>query len=73
MSLQTEIAEKRQILRSLYGGKMTKTQLREELGLSWEATSKWAAEKGVARKIGRWVSYDTDAVAKALVIEREFM
>lgn len=64
-----EIAEKRKILRDLYGGMMTLENIREELGYkSRDAARAAAAELGIEpTKIGKMKKYETDIVAKRLV------
>ena len=64
-----EIAEKRKILRGLYGGMMTLEDLREELGYKSRTSTRAAAEElGLfPTKIGKMKKYETDAVAKRLV------
>ena len=73
MSIQSEIAEKQRILRALYGGSMTQKELMKEVGCGARHTKEWAEKHNLGRRIGKRVSYDTDAVAKALIIEREFI
>lgn len=72
--LYKQIAEKRNILRSIYGGLMTLEQVKQELGYKSNAATKRAIEEldvpGV--KIGRSVRYDTDVLAKRIV-ERRYM
>lgn len=72
MSLKSQVAEKREVLRGLYGGAMTLKQLQSELGRGYAVTVQWAEANRLGRKIGKRVNYDTDAVAKALVLAREF-
>lgn len=64
-----EIAEKRKILRELYGGMMLLKDLGVELGAKDpRAIRAAAAAMGIEpTQVGRSVKYDTDAVAKRLV------
>ena len=64
-----DIREKRNILREVYGGMMTVTDLAKELGYSDRKSARRAAEEmGLrATRIGRLKRYDTDLVARALV------
>lgn len=70
-AIHNEIAEKRRIMRSLYGGMMTLAELTRELGLKdTRAAKAWAAANGIGNQIGRWIKYDTDTVAKTIVLGR---
>ena len=67
-AVYNEIAEKRRTLRGLYGGMMNLTDLTRELGLKDTRVAKaWAAQHGIGNQIGRYVKFDTDMVAKAIV------
>lgn len=67
-NLTSEIAEKRRILRAVYGGMMNLTQLTRELGLKDSRVAKaWAAEKGIGNLVGRTIRFETDVVAKLIV------
>lgn len=68
-----EIREKRNVLRGLYGGLMTLTELSREIGYKDMRFAKtWAREVGLkCVQIGRSVRYDTDDLAKKLV-DRSF-
>lgn len=63
------IKEKRQILRDIYGGMMSITDLTKELGYnSPKSVRSWLATVDVeAVKVGRGIRYETDQVAKAIV------
>lgn len=66
--LGKDIAEKRRILRGMYGGHMKQSQLDKELGKSKGYGAKWARENGVCFiKVGANNMYDVDMVADALV------
>lgn len=64
-----DVKEKRNILREVYGGMMTVTDLAKELGYSDRKSARRVAEEmGLqATRIGRLKRYDTDLVARALV------
>lgn len=69
--LTNEIAEKRRIMRGIYGGMMTLAQLTRELGLKdTRAAKSWAIANGIGNQIGRNIKYDTDTVAKTIVLGR---
>lgn len=69
--LTNEIAEKRRIMRGIYGGMMTLAQLTRELGLKdTRAAKAWAIANGIGNQIGRNIKYDTDTVAKTIVLGR---
>lgn len=70
--LGKKIAEKRKLLRDLYGGVMTPSQLDRELGRSKGGGTAWARMMGVeaiplsdSRR-----GYETDLVAEAMVRRR---
>lgn len=70
-TLYNEIAEKRRTLRSIYGGMMNLTDLTRELGLKDKRVAKaWAQEHGIGNQVGRFVKFDTDMVAKHIVMGR---
>lgn len=70
-TIHNEIAEKRRTMRGIYGGMMTLVDLTRELGLKDPRAAKaWAAEHNIGNQIGRRVRYDTDTVAKILVMGR---
>lgn len=70
-AIHNEIAEKRRIMRGLYGGMMTLADLTRELGLKdTRAAKAWATANGIGNQIGRWIKYDTDTVAKTIVLGR---
>lgn len=71
-NLDRQIAEKAATLRGLYGGAMSLRDLRAETGHGYYVTLRWAERHRLGRKIGKRTTYDTDAVARALVMEREF-
>lgn len=64
-----EVAEKRKILRDIYGGMMTLVQLGHELGYSCpKSTRAWVREHALEGvKMGKSVRYETDQVAKVIV------
>lgn len=63
------IADKRKILRDIYGGMMTLRQLSKELSYgSDNSTRKWVREHALEGvKMGKSVRYETDQVARAIV------
>lgn len=70
-AIYNEIAEKRRTMRAIYGGMMTLTQLTEELGLKDKRVAKaWAIQNGIGNQVGRFIKYDTDTVAKTIVLGR---
>lgn len=68
-----QIAEKRKILRNLYGGLMTLEQVKQELGYkSRDAARNAIRELGVPGvRIGKSIRYDTDVLARRLVELRD--
>ena len=70
--LQKEIREKRDILRNLYGGSMTGTDLMNELHCSRDKARIWAIENGIAFYPFGHIQprYDTDKFAKVIVTMR---
>lgn len=70
-AIHNEIAEKRRTLRGIYGGMMSLTDLTRELGLKDPRAAKaWAVRNGIGNQVGRWIRFDTDAVAKTIVMGR---
>ena len=70
-AIHNEIAEKRRTMRSIYGGMMTLADLTRELGLKDRRAAKaWAVSNGIGNQIGRFIKYDTDTVAKTIVLGR---
>lgn len=69
-ALQVAIREKRNILRKIYGGMMTLADLAQELGMNRDGAKAWAAEKCIGNRVGRRVKYETDEVAKHIVLLR---
>ena len=66
--LYTDIAEKRKLLRELYGGMMTLTDVAKELGNRDRSVARaWVRELGLGTQIGKRVYYETDEIAKAIV------
>ena len=65
----SEVMEKRQILRELYGGMMSLADLTKELGYgSPKSARSWLATVDVEPvRVGRGIRYETDQVAKAIV------
>ena len=66
-ALYTEIREKRNILRELYGGMMSMADLGRELGMNPDDAKTWAMDRSLCVQIGKRVKVETDMVAKALV------
>lgn len=66
-TIYTNIAEKRKILRELYGGMMTLTDVAKELGRTREVARAWVRGLGLGTQIGKRVYYETDEIAKAIV------
>ena len=70
-NLQTQIQEKRRILRGNYGGMMTLKDLSREMGSTPANARIWGQEIGAAVKIGSGrPKYDVDVVAKHIVMLR---
>lgn len=69
-SLYNNIAEKRKILRELYGGMMTLTDVAKELSVTRGVAREWVRSKGLGAQIGKRVYYETDEIAKAIVQAR---
>lgn len=70
-AIYNEIAEKRRTLRGIYGGMMSLTDLTRELGLKDRRAAKaWAVENGIGNQVGRHIRFDTDCVAKIIVMGR---
>ena len=73
MTIYQEIAEKRRVLRREYGGLMSPAALTRELGYrrAREAAVDWADAHGCEKiQRGKRIVYDTDQVAKAIVMAR---
>lgn len=71
--LQSQIKEKKLFLRSVYGGMMSATDLANELGLRRDHAKEWGVEHGAAFRVGNRVKYDTDVVARVIVLQRGFV
>ena len=70
-NLQAQIREKRNIMREEYGGMMSLTQLAGELGFKDARSAKaWAAQHGLGNQCGRYIKFETDMVAKLIVLGR---
>ena len=70
-NLQTQIQEKRRILRSNYGGMMSLKELASETGSTPANARLWGQEIGAAVRIGSGrPKYDVDGVAKHIVMLR---
>ena len=69
MNVYKEIERKQTILRGLYGGMMTMTEVKRELGLASDTSVREALREVEipASKIGRRKMYETDLLAKRLV------
>ena len=65
-----EIREKRNILRDLYGGMMTLSDLSRELGMKPEDAKVWAMEQGLCIQLGKRLKVETDMLAKFIVQRR---
>lgn len=68
--IYTDIAEKRKVLREIYGGMMTLTDVANELGRSRDVARAWVRELGLGVQIKKRVYYETDEIAKAIVQAR---
>lgn len=68
--LYTDIAEKRKIMRELYGGMMTLTDVAKELSATRDVARDWVRSLGLGVQIGKRVRYETDEIAKAIVQAR---
>ena len=69
-NLYANIAEKRKIMRELYGGMMTLTDVAKELGTTRDVARSWVRGLGLGVQIGKRVRYETDEIAKAIVQAR---
>ncbi len=69
-NLYTNIAEKRKIMRELYGGMMTLTDVARELSVNRDVALAWVHSLGLGVQVGKRVRYETDEVAKAIVRAR---
>ena len=69
------VREKRDILRSIYGGMMTLADLTKELWYSSrKSAAKWVESVELdGTRVGKSVRYDTDLVARKLVDGRGFV
>lgn len=66
-NIYANIAEKRKILRELYGGMMTLVDVANELGRSRDVARAWVRALGLGTQIGKRTYYETDEIAKAIV------
>lgn len=66
-TLHEKVREKQKIMRELYGGMMTATDLSKELGMKRENAKVWALEHGLGNLIGKRVKFETDEVARRIV------
>lgn len=66
-TLYADIAEKRKLLREIYGGMMTLTDVARELGRDRSVARAWVRSLGLGTQIGKRVYYETDEIAKAIV------
>ncbi len=73
MNISEEIRLKRKSLREMYGGLMSGTQLKHELGCCWETAARWGKENNVGIRVGTRIKYDTDEVARVLITQRGFV
>ena len=69
-SLANSVREKRNILREIYGGMMSMSDLGRELNMKPENARLWAEENGLAIQIGKRVKVESDMVAKFIVQRR---
>lgn len=69
-AIYNEIREKRNILRDLYGGMMTLSDLSRELGMKPEDAKVWAIEQGLCVQLGKRLKVETDMLAKFIVQRR---
>ncbi len=69
-SLRAQIEEKRNILRKIYGGAMSLTDLAKELSTTKPTAKEWARERDIGFSTGARIKYETDEVAKAIVNAR---
>ena len=68
--LYNDIAEKRKIMRDIYGGMMTLTDVAKELGRTRGVARTWVKSLGLGSQIGKRIYYETDEIAKAIVLAR---
>ena len=69
-AIYNDIREKRNILRDLYGGMMTLSDLSRELGMKPEDAKVWAIEQGLCVQLGKRLKVETDMLAKFIVRRR---
>ena len=66
------VREKRNILRSVYGGMMTMENIKTELGYTSRTSAiAWVKDVGLeGTRVNRGIRYETDLVAKKIVERR---
>ena len=69
-TIYKDTKEKRGILRDLYGGMMSLADLSRELGMKPEQAREWARDNELGSQIGSRIKFETDQVAKVLVLKR---
>ena len=69
-NLYSNIDEKRKLLRGIYGGMMSLTDVARELSVTRDVARAWVRERSLGVQIGKRVRYETDEVAKAIVMAR---
>ena len=67
MSIQDEIRKKNEILQELYGEYLTTTELKKELGCSWDLAKEFGRMYNLEISLGKRVRYDTKRLAKTIV------
>lgn len=72
MTVAAEVAEKRSALRSIHGGLMNRPALARELGFKdIRPAQRWAADHDIPPiRRGKSIVYETDLVARAIVMGR---
>ena len=71
-TLHSEIRQKRNIMREIYGGMMSAEDLHRELGMKPEAARQLMLENGIGMILGNRIKFETDMVAKFIVERRGF-
>lgn len=69
-NLYASITEKRKLLRDLYGGMMTLTDVSKELSVTRDVARAWVRDLSLGVQIGKRTYYETDEIAKAIVQAR---
>lgn len=66
-NLHSQIKEKNNELRGIYGGVMTITDLAKEIGMNREAAKRWAMEENIGYSLNNRLRFETIEVARKIV------